>query len=461
MWRSVLRDSNTLTALEADLLRRASAFPDGKLVDYDFPPSPRSAGNDRSYERATWTRAGYYGPLLGELSDATQGKVGDCWFLSAASQVARQPDLARHLVAAEHPEAGFYVFSFYKEGNWILTYVDDFLPQLGGRPLFAFSSSAARPEKPAGPFFQLLEKAYAKLRGSYESLSMGSVAYAFTDLTGEPCSTEDVTPQVWEVVRPTLSKRWLITASPYYPQLATGQEIASTGLYANHAYSLSRVAQIGGDKLFELRNPWGHLEWKGPWSDGDARWGARETRSLGHTLADDGDFWMDLADFRKYFTKLIVCRLYETTASPPSRGLKVYENGLSWQSAKIRGRWQGTSAGGNQNYATWKRNPHYRILAPQAAPLFVSLSQEDVEWRERATRTTRQQYFSIGITVSDTSSVRAQTPSYVQARDTSLDFAAVAPTLFLTPATFLPGQESEFLLCVFCPVAFQIFPSGP
>ena len=70
------------------------------------------------------------------------------------------------------------------------------------------------------------------------------------------------------------------------------------GLAGNHAYSLLRLyelvningqyqnlSELTGQKeivlkgqkyqirrLIKLRNPWGKLEWKGKWCDGDKRW---------------------------------------------------------------------------------------------------------------------------------------------------------------------------------------------
>jgi hypothetical protein len=37
-----------------------------------------------------------------------------------------------------------------------------------------------------------------------------------------------------------------------------------------------RVAEVDGERLVQLRNPWGNTEWTGKWSDQDPVWLSRE-----------------------------------------------------------------------------------------------------------------------------------------------------------------------------------------
>lgn len=50
----------------------------------------------------------------------------------------------------------------------------------------------------------------------------------------------------------------------------------SVGLLHTHIYSILDVREFENSgipvKLLKLRNPWGHKEWKGEWSNGWALW---------------------------------------------------------------------------------------------------------------------------------------------------------------------------------------------
>ena len=60
--------------------------------------------------------------------------------------------------------------------------------------------------------------------------------------------------------------------------------------------------------LVKMRNPWGSVEWKGNWrDDDDENWTPKLRDELKVTIKDDGEFWMDVRDFSKYFNLTGVC----------------------------------------------------------------------------------------------------------------------------------------------------------
>ena len=81
------------------------------------------------------------------------------------------------------------------------------------------------------------------------------------------------------------------------------------GLAAGHAYSITKVVRAeiktGLINLIRIRNPWGsETEWKGAWSDESKEWqyiSEDEKKSLGLTPESDGEFFMSMQDFMKYF----------------------------------------------------------------------------------------------------------------------------------------------------------------
>ncbi|CAN0512886.1 unnamed protein product, partial [Ectocarpus sp. 12 AP-2014] len=51
------------------------------------------------------------------------------------------------------------------------------------------------------------------------------------------------------------------------------ERVRKDGLIENHAYSIMRAIDMHGEKLIQMRNPWGKKgEWKGRWADGTSQW---------------------------------------------------------------------------------------------------------------------------------------------------------------------------------------------
>jgi hypothetical protein len=48
---------------------------------------------------------------------------------------------------------------------------------------------------------------------------------------------------------------------------ATEAPIKGYGILQRHAYALVDLKEVSGYRLVRIRNPWGHGEWSGPWSD--------------------------------------------------------------------------------------------------------------------------------------------------------------------------------------------------
>jgi len=91
------------------------------------------------------------------------------------------------------------------------------------------------------------------------------------------------------------------------------------GIVGGHAYSLLAGYEInykGVDiKLVKLRNPWGDKEWLGSWSDNDTKWDTLSPELLKklefNREKNDGIFFMEYTDFRKYFTDCQFCMIYD------------------------------------------------------------------------------------------------------------------------------------------------------
>ena len=260
-----------------------------------------------------------------EPGDILQGSLGDCWFLCSVACLAEFPVLVEDLFQSDSKKYnpnGKYNLRLCQEGSWETITVDDFIPCYPeGGPLYAKGHGNEL-------WVMLLEKAYAKLCGSYAALKAGWAFEAMIDLTGAPYWTvrfddsetkkmvED--GSLWSLMLQNDDLGYIQSAStPGEDVLTVGGDRKSkdneTGLVAGHAYALIAVKEVKskGLKLVQLRNPWGEggMEWNGDWSDSSPLWTAEIQRELGITDLDtnDGSFWMCFSDFIKYFFSVNAC----------------------------------------------------------------------------------------------------------------------------------------------------------
>ncbi|CAE8659779.1 unnamed protein product, partial [Polarella glacialis] len=85
------------------------------------------------------------------------------------------------LLVWREPEAGIYGVRFFKDGEWMYEILDDLLPvDASGQPI----CSTARSQGNCQDWVSLIEKAYAKVHGSYEAIALGSEAEALEDVLG-------------------------------------------------------------------------------------------------------------------------------------------------------------------------------------------------------------------------------------------------------------------------------------
>jgi hypothetical protein len=225
----------------------------------------------------------------------------------------------------------------------------------------------------------VLEKAFAKLHGSYEALEGGHADDALNYLCGGHCKKFDLTvaDAVWEQLTEDAPLAHPERASFLSCSLNPGicaDEAKARGLFALHAYSLLGVLQTsGGVRLLKLRNPHGGTEWNGAFSDGSSEWTAElkaEVEEICHhelLSEDDGSFFMEFEDFLHYMGEIGSCTPFMVTAGEHHD--IVADN--------VVGCWvAGETAGGPRGLGTFRFNPSYRFV-PSDPSVTITFSQLD------------------------------------------------------------------------------------
>lgn len=68
------------------------------------------------------------------------------------------------------------------------------------------------------------------------------------------------------------------------------------GLISDHAYAVISLHEVDTDlgivQLIKMRNPWGHKEWMGDWSDSSDLWTPQLRKQLNMKVEDDGVFFI-------------------------------------------------------------------------------------------------------------------------------------------------------------------------
>ncbi|KAK3552074.1 hypothetical protein QTP70_032615 [Hemibagrus guttatus] len=251
------------------------------FVDDKFPAARRAIGSGllplKQVGKVVWKRPSELvnNPSLiidGESRfDFAQGELGNCWFLAAIGAITFQKDILNQVIPDNQSfgedYAGIFHFRFYRNKRWVDVVIDDQLPTLNGKLIFV-NCKTSNEFWPA-----LLEKAYAKVCGSYAALNGGFISDGLHDFTGGVYKNFDLTTaseNLWDLMEVAVKRRAVIGCGTP-PGPTPENTVLSNGIVQGHAYTVTGVTQIMAKgklvKLVRVLNPWGEGEWKGAWSD--------------------------------------------------------------------------------------------------------------------------------------------------------------------------------------------------
>lgn len=140
----------------------------------------------------------------------------------------------------------------------------------------------------------------------------------FRDLTGAPSfefksADEDAFQKILEADK----KDYAMSSGVNSKSEEESKILKDMGLISEHSYGLISAAEVqdkagNNIQLVKLRNPWGSFEWKGDWGDESDCWTDElKTQLKLDVHADDGTFWMDFEDMKKYFSRVQLSKVVD------------------------------------------------------------------------------------------------------------------------------------------------------
>jgi hypothetical protein len=304
--------------------------------DPDFPvcdaavsglaPNDGDASDSVAWERpSVWTLDPWLNKAGGMLfsgpggvpspARVRQGSLGDCYLVAAMSVLAERPDLAHRLFPAPYDvRTGRVEVALFHNGERRVVQIDDRLPvhravdpDTGDVCELMYAHSTDTNEL----WVPFVEKAYAKIYGSYDALVGGDIAEALRDLTGAPVLELRPTARggsgaVWdEMVRrhadgEVMACGWC-GSEDAAATFRASEVAAATGVKPNHAYAILEVRAVpsrtkGVRRWVRYRDPWGTV-----------RAIAKDApRPHGAVQCAAGEYWVEWSAFCKAFTTVYV-----------------------------------------------------------------------------------------------------------------------------------------------------------
>lgn len=315
-----------------------------RFRDSTFTPGDHSIGT-KLEKKTTWKRiSDFVGAKALMFADGTSAgdTVCETYGLNKyAADITSLADRFDLLMTAVYPPryspTGIYAVRLLRDGHTVFVIVDDYIP-VDSNNVPAFLRSA----DPKEIWTLIIDKAFAKLKGSYEKLHLSAnlLLDPLSLLSGSRPSTlaaprgmssADRIEMMWSCICLYMDKHWFMCSSPVSAE-------KSSGLILDHSYSVIGYAEDESQRvrLVQVRNPMGTVEWKGAWSDGDEAW-KNHPKMAKRCLAnqeDDGGFWISIEDFTTRFGSLR-CNALLPRGTIPLEEFEDFGRNMTWATTEM------------------------------------------------------------------------------------------------------------------------------
>jgi calpain-15 len=299
-------------------------FIDGSFVDREFPPKASSLYNIntsklhrnelRIWKEFSWKRPSEWmsgEPKLfdGDIdpSNLVEGYLGNAYFISTLKALAENPENIKRLFDMNKPtKEGQYIVNLCLNGENYKVEVDDFFPYCDKMKKPAFIRSKKNEIWP-----MLIEKAWAKVSGSYENSIKGLCCESFRALTGAPVEYVNHTyiKEVWSKISEAFYEGSIICAMAE-KESSNSFSNDDFDLFSAYAYAVTKVHEIDSDegkiKILQIRNP-GTQKWLSMFSDTSKVWRS-EVKKAGLKPASNDSILISIEDYLCYFRTTLICK---------------------------------------------------------------------------------------------------------------------------------------------------------
>ena len=282
-----------------------------KYTDHDFPPNIQSLISGYSDYKGQWDRIKFEEidhfkfPEIKMFSNFSKnsikfGKIKNINFLNIISVLIYRPEIIKRIFEIEKINENVYAIWLFIGGCWELMFLDCLFPFLGNnKKVFSFTYSENNDEE-IELYISLLEKAYAKLLGSYYRLLYPNPIYSLQNFTGLPFEKLPLfnIKSLWKKIKENINKNNFVVCN-------IRDENGTERLFYIEKYYEEPLL-----KLIKVKNGFWEFNWDGDFSFLSEKWTQELKNKLEYIYNDQEYFWITVEDFQKNFDEVITYKYF-------------------------------------------------------------------------------------------------------------------------------------------------------